>query len=452
MAGQSLGLAKERRNVKREEKDMNGKDGRGKEEELEQVRKMLAFIRHSPTCYQAVENVGKELEMAGYGALQEEEPWELAMGGKYYVTRNGSSLIAFQLPAGRARGFHMVASHSDSPCFKVKENPEMAVEDIYIKLNVEKYGGSILSTWLDRPLSVAGRVALAGGAGVRNVSIDRDLLLIPNVAIHMNRDMNKGVEYKVQTDMLPLYTEKDGGKPFMELVAGELGVWAEDIMGSDLFLYNREEGRIFGAQEEYICSPRLDDLACVYASLQAMLHGKPEEYANLLVLFDNEEVGSTTRQGAASTFLQDTLLRIAEAFGIAGGEYCRLLAESFMISADNAHAVHPNHPEKGDPTNRPYLNRGLAVKYHGGQKYTTDAVSAAVMKEICRKAGVPCQAYANHSDIVGGSTLGNISAAQVPVSTVDIGLPQLAMHSAYETAGRKDVCGMIRALKHFYEE
>lgn len=414
------------------------------------VKKMLTFIQSSPTCYHAVENAGRELEKAGYGQLQENERWELAMGGKYYVTRNGSSLIAFQLPTGKPKGFHMIASHGDSPCFKLKESPEIRMEDAYVKLNVEKYGGMILSTWLDRPLSVAGRVVLTGGAGVRNVAISRDLLVIPNLAIHMNPDINKGMEYNVQNDMLPLYAEGGSGKPFMELVAEEIGILPEDILGSDLFLYNREKGRRFGARGEFVCAPRLDDLACVYTSLQAMLRGKPETYANLLVIFDNEEVGSTTKQGAASTFLQDTLMRIVESLKMKREDYSRLLADSFMISADNAHAVHPNHPEKADPTNRPYLNRGIVIKHHGSQKYTTDAVSAAVIKNICIQAGVPWQNYANRSDIAGGSTLGNISAAQVPVSTADVGLAQLAMHSAYETAGAEDIGYMIRMMEHFY--
>ncbi len=429
---------------RRMDKDKSGK------KVTEQVNQLFAFIKQSPTCYHAVENVGKELEAAGYRQLSEREEWELDLGGKYYVTRNGSSLIAFWLPAKEPKGFHIIASHSDSPCFKVKENPDMPAENAYVRLNVEKYGGMILSTWLDRPLSVAGRIALAGNGGVRNVMIDRDLLLIPNVAIHMNRDMNKGVEYNVQTDMLPLYAGENGEKSFPELVAEEAGVSTEDILGTDLFLYNREEGRIFGAEGEFACAPRLDDLACVYASLQAMLHGMPEEYANVTAVFDNEEVGSTTKQGAASTFLQDILVRIAESLGMTGSGYRRLLADSFMISADNAHAVHPNHPEKADPTNRPYLNQGIVIKYHGGQKYTTDAVSAAYMKEICRKAGVPWQAYANRSDIAGGSTLGNLSAALVPVDAADIGLAQLAMHSAYETIGTKDVDYMVRAMECFF--
>lgn len=418
---------------------------------MEQVERMLDFIDRSPSCYQAVENAERELEAAGFVRLMEEEKWELLQGGKYYVSRNGSSLIAFAIPEGELKGFHMIASHSDSPCFKIKENPEMAVEGHYVKLNVEKYGGMILSTWLDRSLSVAGRVVVPGPV-VKNVAIEKDLLIIPNVAIHMNREMNKGVEYNVQTDMLPLYGMEDGGKPLRELVAREAGIEAEEILGSDLFLYNREKGRIFGAEGEFICAPRLDDLECLYASLQAMLHGKPKHYANFMIAFDNEEVGSTTRQGAASTFLRDTLKRICEAFAMTEGDYTRLLAASFLISADNAHGVHPNHPEKADPTNRPYLNGGIVIKYHGSQKYTTDGVSAAIMKSICQRAGVPWQTYANRSDIAGGSTLGNLSAAQVPVNSVDIGLPQLAMHSAYETAGAKDVEYMIRAMECFYQE
>ncbi|HBA69645.1 MAG TPA: M18 family aminopeptidase [Lachnospiraceae bacterium] len=442
---------------------------------MEEIDKMFQFIEKSPSCYQAVENVQRELEGAGYKELAENQKWKLAPGGKYYVSRNGSSLIAFAIPRGETKGFHMIASHSDSPCFKIKENPEMTVENQYVKLNVEKYGGMILSTWLDRPLSVAGRVAVAdktdenGQAGkgkeennrkesypvlprTKNVAIEKDLFIIPNVAIHMNRDMNKGVEYNVQTDMLPLYGGADSGESFRRLIAHAAGVEEEEVLGSDLFLYNRERGRIFGAKEEFICAPRLDDLECVFASLQAMLRAVPEKYANVMIVFDNEEVGSTTRQGAASTFLQDTLKRICRALGMEEGDYHRLLADSFMISADNAHAVHPNHPEKADPTNRPYLNGGIVIKYHGSQKYTTDAVSEAVMKDICSRAGVPWQTYANRSDIAGGSTLGNLSAAQVPVSTADIGLPQLAMHSAYETAGAKDVGYMVRAMECFYRE
>ena len=291
---------------------------------MEYVRKMLKFIEKSPCCYQVVENMAAELEAAGYTLLKENQKWELLAGGKYYVDRNGSSLIAFTLPRKEMQGFHIVASHSDSPCFKIKENEEMTVEDRYVKLNVEKYGGMILSTWLDRPLSAAGRVIVADRQApgrfmapvVKNVVVEKDLFIIPNVAIHMNREINKGIEYNVQTDMLPLCGGAENRGAFRRLIAQVAGVEEEDILGSDLFLYNREKGRIFGAAGEFICAPRLDDLECVYLSLQGMLHALPEKYGNVLAVFDNEEVGSSTRQGAASTFLKDTLQRICIALHI----------------------------------------------------------------------------------------------------------------------------------------
>lgn len=420
------------------------------------AKAMLEFIEQSPSCFHAIGNLTKELEKAGYKELAEKDVWKIAKGGSYYVTRNDSSLIAFCLPKGEAKGFHMVASHSDSPTFKIKENPEMAVENHYVKLNTEKYGGMILSTWLDRPLSVAGRVAVREKDGIvtKLVNIDKDLLVIPNVAIHMNRDMNKGVEYNPQVDMLPLFSavdeEEKGG--FLEMLAKAADVASEDILGHDLFLYVRDKGRIIGGKEEYVLSPKLDDLQCAYVSVQALLESKPKDYINVCAVFDNEEVGSGTRQGADSTFLEDVLVRISEALDMSRGDYARLVADSFLISADNAHAVHPNHPEKADPTNRPFLNGGIVIKYHGSQKYTTDAVSGAKMKDWCDKAGVPCQTYANRSDIAGGSTLGNISTAHVSVASVDIGLPQLAMHSAVETGGVKDTEYALKALKVFYEE
>lgn len=417
-----------------------------------QIRGLFDFIDKSPSCFHAVANVRQQLESAGYQELEEKNRWDICLGGKYFVNRNGSSLIAFHLPEQDMEGFHLTASHSDSPCFKLKETPEIPVENQYVKLNVEKYGGMIVSTWLDRPLSVAGRIAVKAEKELvtKNVMIDRDLLLIPNVAIHMNREINKGFEYNIQTDMLPLYGGMENRKNLMQLIAETAGVEKEDILASDLFLYNRDKCRTFGALEEFIGAPRLDDLGCVYATMEAMIHGKPGRYMNGMAIFDNEEVGSGTRQGAASTFLYDTLTRICQALGISQVGYLQLLADSFMISADNAHAVHPNHPEKADMTNRPYLNGGIVIKYHGGQKYTTDACSAAVMKEICLQAEVPFQTYANHSNIAGGSTLGNISTSQVSVKTVDIGLPQLAMHSAYETGGAEDIDYMVKALQCFY--
>lgn len=421
------------------------------------AKEMLEFIEKSPTAFHVAANLKEAFAGQGFSELAEAEEWNLEGGKGYFVARNDSSLIAFRLPEGRCAGFHIAASHSDSPAFKVKESPEMAVEEVYLKLNTEKYGGMILSTWMDRALSVAGRVAVAGEDGVetRLVNIDDDLCVIPSVAVHLNRDANKGTELNPQTDMLPLYADCREGKKKGALIkraAEAAGVEPEDILGHDLFLYCRERGRIFGENGEFVLSPRLDDLQCVYASSKAFLESVPEKYVNVCAVFDNEEVGSGTKQGADSTFLEDVLLRVGESLGAGRSDFLRLIAGSFLISADNAHGVHPNHPEKSDPTNRPYLNGGIVIKFHGSQRYATDAVSAARMRRICGEAGAPCQTYANRSDIVGGSTLGNISTAHVSVSSVDIGLPQLAMHSAVETAGVRDTGYAVEAFRVFYGE
>lgn len=414
---------------------------------------MLTFIEKSPSAFHAIASLEHLFTENGYQALDEKEQWDLKKGGKYFVTRNGSAAIAFQLPAGEVKGFHMTSAHSDSPTFKVKENPEMVAEEQYVKLNTEKYGGMILSTWLDRPLSVAGRVTVKeeGRIVSKLVNIDKDLLVIPNLAIHMNREMNKGVEYNPQVDMLPLYGAGPKGQ-FVKQIAKAAKVKAEDILSHDLFLYVRDKGRIVGKDGEYVLSPKLDDLQCVYASAKAMVESTPDEYINVCVVFDNEEVGSGTKQGADSTLLTDTLVRIKEALGAKESEYLRWIADSFMISADNAHAVHPNRPEKADPTNRPYLNGGIVVKYNGSQKYATDALSAAMLKDLCNEAEVPYQCYANRSDVMGGSTLGNISTAHVSVPTVDIGLPQLAMHSAVETGGALDTEYAVKMFKVFFSK
>lgn len=430
------------------------------------AKEMLDFITKSPTCFHAAANLGEMLEKAGFQKLRENEEWKLEKGGRYYTERNDSSVIAFAIPAKEAdiKGFHMAAAHSDSPCFKIKEKPELTVEEHYLRLNTEKYGGMILSTWLDRPLSVAGRLAVRGEKGIesRLVNIDQDLCVIPNVAIHMNREMNKGVEYNPQVDMLPLFAdaafdaETVDGQPekttLLAVAAEAAGVDAEKILGEDLFLYTRQEGRFIGAKGEFVLSPRLDDLQSAFALTKAFTESLPTEYINICAVFDNEEVGSGTRQGADSTFLEDVLQRITEGLQESRSTYLRWVADSFLISADNAHAVHPNHPEKADPTNRPYLNGGIVIKYHGSQKYTTDGISAARMKDYCERAKVPYQTYANRSDIAGGSTLGNISTAHVSVSSVDIGLPQLAMHSAVETAGMMDTEYAVQALKEFWGE
>lgn len=423
------------------------------------AREMLDFIERSPSSFHVIASVRTELEKRGFQPLRETEPWEFQEGCGYYVIRNDSSLIAFRLPGKVCglEGFHITASHSDSPGFKVKNMPEMSVEEHYVKLNTEKYGSMILSTWMDRALSVAGRVAVQenGEVVTRLVNVDEDLMVIPNVAIHLNREINKGMEYNPQVDMLPLYAgfETEKGKDrFMKRIARAAGVEPEDILGHDLFLYVREKGRVLGDEGEFVMSPRLDDAQCVFACTKAFAESVPSKFINVCAVFDNEEVGSGTRQGADSTFLEDVLWRIGEGLEMSRSVFLQKIAGSFLISADNAHAVHPGHPEKSDPSNRPYLNGGPVIKYHGSQKYTTDGVSAAKIKAWCAAAGVPFQSYANRSDIAGGSTLGNISTAHVSLASADIGLPQLAMHSAVETAGVRDTryaCDMLRA---FYRE
>ncbi len=422
------------------------------------AKELLTFIWDSPSVYHVVDNIRKKLLQQNFLELKEQEAWQLEADKGYFVVRNDSSIIAFRLPAKEIKGFHMVAAHGDSPTFKLKEHPELNVEDQYIKLNTEKYGGMIHSTWLDRPLSVAGRIVVRNTEGkpeIKLVKVEKDLLVIPNLAIHMNRDVNKGYEYNPQVDLLPLMglgKKKDAKSMLLKEVALAAGVKKEDILGQDLFLYVREMGRLVGANQELVLSPRLDDLQCVHAALAAFGEKNPKAYVNVLAVFDNEEVGSTTAQGADSTFLKDTIGRVAESLHWTEEESCCKLAESFLISADNAHAVHPNHPEKADPSNRPYLGGGIVIKYHGSQKYTTDGVSGAAMKLWCEKAKVPYQTFYNRSDMVGGSTLGNISNSQISVTSVDIGLPQLAMHSAIETAAGADSTAAMKMFKVFWSE
>lgn len=411
---------------------------------------LLDFIEESPTCYHAVEAAKKRLEKAGFAALNEREDYDLQAGGKYYVVRNDSSLIAFVLPGGNPKGFRMVASHSDAPCFKLKENPEVTVENTYVKWNVEKYGGMILSTWLDRPLSVAGRVVIKeeSGLATKLVDFEENLCIIPNVAIHFNREMNKGVEYNPQVDMQPLWScNKED--TIAKLIAQKLEVKEDEILGADLFVYNKDKGCFMGNEKAFIGAPRIDDLGCVYTSLEGFLESENAEYVTMYCVFDHEEVGSRTRQGADSDFLSNTINRMAEALNLTK-ELPKMLANSLLMSADNGHALHPNHPEKSDNKNHPMLNGGLVIKYHGNQQYTTDAYTGAVVKDICNRKEIPYQTYHNRSDIMGGSTLGNISISHCSIPSADIGLPQLSMHSAFETAGAKDVAYMIEYLKGFY--
>ncbi len=415
---------------------------------MDPINGMMDFIRRSPTAFHAVANLREMLEGQGFRPLNECESWKLVPGGRYCVTRNQSSIIAFRIPKGDFNHFQLVASHSDSPCFKLKPSAGRDSNG-YAILNVEKYGGMIMQTWFDRPLSIAGRavVRTAEGIGTRLVCLDRDLALIPNLPIHFNRAVNDGVKLNPQVDMLPVIGE--AGTDYMALVAEALGVDGADILGCDLYLVIRDEPKRWGAKGEYIASPRLDDLECAYASIRALLDAKPSDHVDMACVFDNEEVGSGTRQGADSTFLSEVTRRIVATLG--GGDYETALARSMMLSADNAHGVHPNHPEKYDENNRVALNGGVVVKFNAAQKYTSDGVSQAVFEEICRRAGVPVQRFANRSDIPGGSTLGNIANTHASMIAVDIGLAQLSMHSANESAGAHDLAHMISAMRAFYE-
>lgn len=422
------------------------------EESMKLSNELLDFIQKSPSCYHAVENLAQALCDAGFSELSEGEPWRLQRGGCYFVRRNLSSLLAFKIPEGEIKGFQIAASHSDSPTFKIKENMDIVVDGAYTELNVEKYGGMLCAPWFDRPLSVAGKIVVRRGEGLesRLVNVDRDLLMLPSLAIHMNRSVNDGYKYSIQKDMLPLLGDERAVGTFLDIVAGAAGVDKENILGTDLYLYCRGRGVIWGAGGEYLSSPKLDDLQCTFANLQGFLAGGHPNTISVYAVFDNEEVGSGTKQGAAGTVLLDTLLRVNEALGRSHEDYLRALASGFMVSADNAHAVHPNHLSLADPTNHPHMNQGVVLKFSANQKYGTDSVSAALFRAICGRAGVPTQAFHNHSDVLGGSTLGNLSNAQVSLNMVDVGLPQLAMHSAVETAGVLDTFYLVRAMQEFY--
>ena len=412
---------------------------------------LLDFIARSPTAFHAVENVKDTLTAAGFRELYETEDFSLVPGEGVLVRRNGSSLIALRVPERPPIGFLLAAAHSDSPCFKLKENSAAPSPDGYVRLGVEKYGGMLCAPWLDRPLSLAGRVALRSDGRVvtRLVDLRRPVALIPNLAIHMDRSANEGKAYDAHVDMLPLFSLSGEMKP-ETLAAQALGVKEENILSKDLFLYPCTSGTVWGAEEEFISSPRLDDLQCVFGCLRGFLEAKPSESMSVLCVFDNEEVGSASKQGADSTFLSDVLRRVCLALGMDESAILRCAANSFMVSADNAHAVHPNHPEHADRSEKPVPNGGVVIKYNANARYTTDSVSAALFSEICRAAEVPVQRYSNRADKPGGSTLGNISLSHVSLESVDIGLAQLAMHSCYETAGAKDTEYLIRAMREYF--
>ncbi|MBP3674786.1 MAG: M18 family aminopeptidase [Oscillospiraceae bacterium] len=408
------------------------------------TKALMAFLNASPSVYHATANLVKVLEKAGYARLPESENWELIPGGKYYLTRGGSAVIAFRVPNSAPKGFLMSASHSDRPCFKVKENGELV--GTYTRLATEKYGGMLIAPWMDRPLSIAGRVLVQTENGVESklINIDRDLLMMPNVAIHMNRQANDGFKWNPAVDTLPLLGGKDAKGKLNTLLEKEAG---GRILGHDLYLYIRQKASVWGIDEEYISAAALDDLECAWGCTQGFLAAGESGSIPVLCVFDSEEVGSNSVQGAASMFLETTLERICESLKLS---LPRMLAQSFMVSADNAHAVHPNHPEYADPTNAPVLNGGVVLKFNAAQRYTTDGVSSAVFRMAAAKADVPVQTYYNRADVPGGSTLGHISLTHVSVPTADIGLPQLAMHSSYETAGVADAIALEKAMAAYY--
>ena len=421
------------------------------------TKELIKFIKSSQSAYQAVDTIKAILDKNHFKELSESKKFDIHEDGKYYVIRNSSSIIAFTVGGADKYLYKIAASHSDSPCFKIKENAQIKVRDKYTQLNTEGYGGMLLAPWFDRPLSVAGRIIVKGGSAnnsvEKHVSVDRDLLLIPNMAIHMNRKVNEGYAYNKQVDMLPLFAGADCNEnALMSIVASEASVDVTDIIGSDLFLYNRSEPSVWGANNEFVSAPRLDDLECAYTTLEGFISSKKSAGINVFACFDNEEVGSNSMQGAGSTFLADILKRINIALGKTEEDYYCAVADSFMLSCDNAHAVHPNHPEKSDPTNSVFMNEGVVIKQNANQKYTSDAVSIAKFKMLCEKAKVPYQVFANRSDEPGGSTLGNIAMSQVSAHAVDIGLAQLSMHSPYETAGVKDIEYMIKVSKCFFED
>lgn len=419
---------------------------------LEHVQELFDFIQQSPSCFHVIENVKKQLTEQGFEELCENKNWQIKEGGKYFVTRNLSSVIAFKVPTKDFKSFHIVASHSDSPTFKIKDHPEQMVKGKYVQLNTERYGGMIYSTWFDRPLSIAGRALVKTETGVATklLNIDRDLLVIPNLAVHMDRTVNDGMKYNPQVNLLPLYGDAASKDTFNKLVAEACGTAEENIISTDLFLYNRTAPTVWGAHNEYMSCAKLDDLECAFSSLKAFLKGENSQSVSVCAIFDNEEVGSSTKQGANSTFMYDILHRINENLGRTEEQYHAAVASSFMLSADNAHALHPNHPAISDPTNPVYLNEGIVIKHNANQKYTTDAVSSAIFQKMCEEKNVPYQHFVNRSDVAGGSTLGNIANTHVSLNTVDIGMAQLAMHSSYETAGVLDLDYMIAGMEAFY--
>lgn len=429
--------------------------------ELQLANELIDFIYESPTAFHAVDNVRKVLIEGGFCELKEEDRWKLEKGGKYFVTKNDSAVFAFTVGKGDVAqtGFKIVGAHTDSPSFRVKPSPELVSENFYVKLNTEAYGGPILNTWLDRPLAIAGRVTLKGKNPLfpetKLVNINKPILIIPNLAIHMNREVNKGVELNRQKDTLPilglLNEELEKGNYLVNAIADELKIEASDILDFDLFLYEFEKGKVIGLNNEFISSSRLDDLAMVHAGIKSIMAVETSESTNIVACFDNEEVGSSTKQGADSELLSNLLERIILVLGGDREDFFRAITKSFMISADLAHAVHPNSGEKADPVNRPLINKGPVIKLAANQSYTTDSNSAAVYEQICKMAEVPVQKFVNRSDTPGGSTIGPITSTHLAIRSVDMGTPILGMHSIRELGGVADHNFVIRSFEQFFK-
>ena len=432
------------------------------------IQRLLNFLNASPVNFLAVRNICNELERAGYRRVDPTQPLGAIHGGdRLYVTKNDSSVYAFEVGTRTLAdaGFHMICAHCDSPTFRIKPHAEMTCEGGIVKLNTEVYGGPIMSTWFDRPLTLAGRVILRGEDALhpqtRLLHIQRPLLQISNLAIHFNRQVNDGVKLSKQKDMLPLLgivtEELERGNLLLSLISEELSketpVGPQDILDFDLYLADATPACTFGLRNELISSGRLDDLSMCFAGLEALLAAPARsEVTRVLAIFDNEETGSQTKQGAGSPFLASMLQRMALAQSGTVEAFYQAVERAFMVSADNAHAWHPNYSEKYDPTNHPVLGGGPVIKFNAAQKYASDAASAAVFAEVCRKAGVPCQRFVNHSDVAGGSTLGNILASSIPLRGVDMGNPILAMHSCRETGSVADHEYCVRAFTQFYSE
>ena len=421
------------------------------------VKQLFKFIENSPSCFHAIKTITEELKNEGFVEIKEKDTWQIEQGKKYYVTRNLSSVIAFKIPQNDFKSFNIVASHSDSPTFKIKENAEIEVNNKYVKLNTEKYGGMICSTWFDRPLSIAGRILVKENNAVKThlVNIDKDLVIIPNLAIHMNREVNDGFKINRQKDTLPLLSlinEKlEKGNYLLELLAKELNVSKEAIIDFELYPYEYEKGCLMGLNEEFISSGRLDDLAMVHAGIEALISADVNLATNIMIATDNEEVGSSTKQGGDSEMLSMILERIVLGLGKGREDFLRAVSKSFLISADLAHAVHPNVPEKHDPTVRPVLNGGPVIKIAASQSYATDSDTSTAYELICRKAGVNVQRFVNRSDLRGGSTIGPISSTHLPIRIVDMGTPILSMHSIRELAAVKDHSDCIKSFEEFYK-